>query len=60
VVAGSSLTVYSSFRFVKHMLASGKPVLVINVGETRADGLEGVVKIEAHVTQIFEALAAAR
>ena len=57
VVAGSSLAVYSSFRFVKFMVKEGKGVMVINVGETRADGMDGVEKVEAPVTQVFEELA---
>lgn len=56
IVAGSSLTVYSSFRFVKHMLQGGKKVLVLNVGPTRSDGLEGVTKLELATTQIFKSL----
>ncbi|GMH92554.1 hypothetical protein TrST_g7257 [Triparma strigata] len=53
IVAGSSLMVYSSFRFVKEMVKMGKRILVVNVGETRADGLEGVEKMEVDVGQVF-------
>ena len=51
---------YSSFRFVRRMVELGKGVLVINVGQTRADGMEGVEKIEAPVTQLFVELARKR
>jgi len=57
LVAGSSLTVYSSFRFVRRFLEDGKKVMVVNVGETRADGMEGVEKVEANVTDVFRELA---
>jgi len=58
IVAGSSLTVYSSFRFVRYMAEKqGKPVLVLNVGPTRSDGMERVTKMELGCSQIFTALA---
>ena len=37
LVVGSSLTVYSGRRFVDRARADGMPVVVINVGPTRAD-----------------------
>lgn len=39
LVVGSSLMVYSGYRFVKAMAASGKPIAAINIGRTRADDL---------------------
>ncbi|MFO8065153.1 MAG: NAD-dependent protein deacetylase [Spirochaetia bacterium] len=36
-VVGSSLTVWSGFRFVKRAGASGTPVVITNMGETRGD-----------------------
>ncbi|WP_225782818.1 NAD-dependent protein deacetylase [Xenophilus sp. Marseille-Q4582] len=39
LVAGSSLMVYSGFRFVQAAAAAGKPVAAINLGRTRADDL---------------------
>jgi len=36
---GSSLQVYSGFRFCRHTIASGKPLAIINPGSTRADDL---------------------
>lgn len=53
IVAGSSLMVYSGFRFVKEFIRLEKNVTVVNVGETRGDGVEGVDKIEGDVGQIF-------
>jgi len=39
LVVGSSLTVYSGFRFCRIAAEFGKPIVVINRGATRADGL---------------------
>lgn len=39
LVVGSSLMVYSGYRFVKAMAESGKPIAAINLGRTRADDL---------------------
>ena len=38
LVIGSSLMVYSGYRFCKIALETNKPVAVINLGHTRADG----------------------
>jgi NAD-dependent SIR2 family protein deacetylase len=37
LVLGSSLTVMSGFRFVRHAAKAGKPILIINQGLTRGD-----------------------
>lgn len=37
LVLGSSLTVMSGLRFVRHAATAGKPVLIVNQGETRGD-----------------------
>ena len=39
LVAGSSLMVFSGYRFARAAAASGRPVLIVNDGVTRADGL---------------------
>ena len=39
LVVGSSLMVYSGFRFVEEAARFGKPCAAINLGRTRADGL---------------------
>ena len=39
LVVGSSLMVYSGFRFVQTAAGAGKPVAAINLGRTRADEL---------------------
>ncbi len=42
LVAGSSLTVYSGYRFVRHATARGIPVAIVNRGRTRGDELAAV------------------
>lgn len=42
LVAGSSLTVYSGFRFVRRAVARGVPVVIVNLGPTRGDPLATV------------------
>lgn len=42
LVAGSSLTVFSGYRFVRHAAAHGIPVAIVNRGPTRGDGLADV------------------
>ena len=39
LIVGSSLMVYSGFRFVQRAAGAGKPVAAVNLGRTRADGL---------------------
>jgi NAD-dependent SIR2 family protein deacetylase len=39
LVVGSSLMVYSGYRFVRAMADAGKPIAAINLGHTRADDL---------------------
>jgi len=39
LVVGSSLMVYSGYRFVQAAAQSGKPVVAVNLGRTRADEL---------------------
>lgn len=42
LVAGSSLTVYSGYRFVRHAAAAGMPIAIVNRGRTRGDDLADV------------------
>jgi NAD-dependent SIR2 family protein deacetylase len=39
LVVGSSLMVYSGYRFVEAAARAGKPIAAVNLGRTRADGL---------------------
>ncbi|KAI0794471.1 DHS-like NAD/FAD-binding domain-containing protein [Fomes fomentarius] len=45
-VVGSTLATYSAFRLVKHAVEKRKPVLLLNVGPTRADQLLGIETID--------------
>lgn len=57
VVAGSSLTVMSGLRFVRHAAKESKPVVIINRGPTRGDD-KATLKLEAGVSQALGYLAA--
>jgi len=46
LVVGSSLMVYSGFRFVEAAVRAGKPIAAVNLGRTRADALL-TLKVEA-------------
>ncbi|KAF5316651.1 hypothetical protein D9619_006428 [Psilocybe cf. subviscida] len=46
LVMGTTLATYSAFRLLKHALELKKPVMLLNVGPTRADGLPGIDKID--------------
>lgn len=56
LVAGSSLTVYSGYRFVRHAAGHGIPVGIINRGATRGDDL-ATVKVEAGCSEMLVLLA---
>ncbi len=56
LVVGSSLTVFSGYRFVKRAVARGLPVGIVNLGPTRADAV-ATVKVEADVVEVLPALA---
>ena len=56
LVAGTSLTVMSGLRFVRHAAKAGKPVVIVNRGETRGDPL-ATVKVEAGVSETLSTLA---
>jgi NAD-dependent SIR2 family protein deacetylase len=57
VAAGSSLTVMSGLRFVRHAAKDGKPVIIINRGDTRGDD-KATIKLEAGVSESLTWLAA--
>lgn len=56
LVAGSSLTVFSGYRFVRHAAARNMPVAIINRGPTRGDDL-ATVKVEAGCSPLLALLA---
>jgi NAD-dependent SIR2 family protein deacetylase len=52
LVAGSSLTVYSGYRFVRHAAALGTPVAIVNRGPTRGDDL-ATVKVDGGCSELL-------
>lgn len=58
LVAGSSLTVMSGFRFVRRAAKAGVPVVIVNRGTTRGDEL-ATYKLEAGCSEFLVALAGA-
>ena len=45
LVVGSSLTVWSGYRLARQAREEGKPLYILNIGPTRADG-EATIKLE--------------
>jgi len=63
LVLGSSLTVMSGYRFVRHAAKQGIAVAIVNQGPTRGDGEAGLridAPLGAVLTAALEALAPAR
>lgn len=54
LVAGSSLTVWSGYRFVKRAAERGLPIAIVNIGPTRADDL-ATLKVEAKCGEVLPA-----
>ena len=61
LILGSSLEVYSGYRFVLYALELKKPVIIVNIGSTRADRLvesnSGLHFIRARVGEILPKIA---
>jgi NAD-dependent SIR2 family protein deacetylase len=57
LVVGSSLMVYSGYRFAEAAAAAGKPIAAVNLGRTRADHLVAL-KIEAPCDAVLGGLSA--
>ncbi len=58
MVVGSSLAVYSGFRFCRHAQSRGKPIVLINPGWTRADDM-ATLKLAAEAGPLLTAVASA-
>ena len=56
LVVGSSLMVYSGFRFCRLAAEAGKPIAAVNLGRTRADGMIGL-KLEASAEALLPQVA---
>jgi NAD-dependent SIR2 family protein deacetylase len=59
LVAGSSLTVMSGFRFVRRAAKAGTPVVIANRGTTRGDDL-ATYRLDVGTSEFLTALAARR
>ncbi|OBF16106.1 NAD-dependent deacetylase [Mycobacterium kubicae] len=57
LVAGSSLTVFSGYRFVRHAAGLHLPIAIINRGPTRGDDL-ATVKVNSGCSEMLTLLAA--
>ena len=55
LVAGSSLTVFSGYRFVRRAAALGIPVAIVNRGPTRGDDL-ATVKVDGGCSELLTLL----
>jgi NAD-dependent SIR2 family protein deacetylase len=58
LVVGSSLAVWSGYRFVRRATERGLPVAIVNLGPTRADG-EAALRVAARAGEVLPALAGA-
>jgi NAD-dependent SIR2 family protein deacetylase len=56
VVLGSSLTVMSGYRFVRHAHKRGMQVAIVNAGPTRGDG-EATLRLDAPLGSVLPAVA---
>ncbi|MEZ5488713.1 MAG: NAD-dependent protein deacetylase [Gammaproteobacteria bacterium] len=58
MVVGSSLMVFSGYRFCRHAARHNKPIACINAGQTRADDLF-TLKLEQDCGEVLQALSQA-
>ena len=57
LVVGSSLMLFSGFRFARQAAAQRKPIAIVNQGRTRADDI-AALKVEADCGDTLSAAAA--
>jgi NAD-dependent SIR2 family protein deacetylase len=55
LVAGTSLSVNSGLRFARRAARLNKPIIIVNIGATKADDL-ATAKIEANTSLVLERL----
>ena len=58
LVVGSSLAVFSGFRFVRRAAERGIPIGMVNLGDSRGDAL-AQVRVEARAGEVLPQLARA-
>ena len=56
LVLGSSLTVYSGYRFAEHAARMRKPIAIVNDGPTRADSI-ATIKVERRLGAVLTEIA---
>jgi NAD-dependent SIR2 family protein deacetylase len=56
LILGSSLMVFSGYRFARQAFALGRPIAIINQGKTRADDM-ATLKLDADCSKILSLLA---
>jgi NAD-dependent SIR2 family protein deacetylase len=59
LVVGSSLTLFSGYRFVRRANETGRPVAILNLGPTRADGPALGARLSARAGEVLPRLAEA-
>jgi NAD-dependent SIR2 family protein deacetylase len=57
LVVGSSLAVFSGYRFVRRAAERRVPIAIVNRGPTRGDG-EATIKVDAFAGELLPLLAA--
>ena len=55
LIIGSSLMVYSGFRFARRASELGRPIAIVNRGRTRADDL-AMLKVDADCLHVVPAV----
>jgi len=55
LVVGSSLMVYSGYRFARRAADTGKPIAIVNQGRTRADDI-AAVRIDADCGEVLDSV----
>jgi NAD-dependent SIR2 family protein deacetylase len=58
LVTGSSLAVFSGYRFVEEAARENKPVAIVNQGETRGDEV-AAIRIEGRLGEVLPSLLSA-
>eukprot|EP01134_Creolimax_fragrantissima_P005756 CFRG5756T1 len=53
LILGSSMKVYSGWRFARHAAMNNIPIAIINIGETRADDI-ATLKVEARLGDVVK------
>eukprot|EP00929_Paragymnodinium_shiwhaense_P116135 TRINITY_DN85419_c0_g1_i1.p2 TRINITY_DN85419_c0_g1~~TRINITY_DN85419_c0_g1_i1.p2 ORF type:complete len:308 (-),score=63.92 TRINITY_DN85419_c0_g1_i1:339-1262(-) len=58
LIVGSSVQTYSAFRLVRAVAEAGRPVVILNIGPTRADDLS-TLRIESDAADVLPAVVGA-